>query len=284
MPYHQPTSQVVSLPIDTKQMNNSWKRKHIRKYNDGGSVSSSSSSDESTKPVHSRQESQHRQFNSGNYNNKDYINRNYNNSSNNNDNRKKKQHVAIDCEMVGVGEDGQFSSLARVCIVNYYGDIVLDLYVKQRQEVTSYRTFVSGITEEHLISNHAVEFEECRERVQQILKDKILVGHGLKNDLSALGVSHPWYQVRDTTKYKPFMKVRSKTGILLPRKLKELTKEWLEQDIQHPDRPHCPVEDARAALSLYRTVYRNWEKVVDYNMNRTTQIQNMQKGEEKPSE
>jgi len=271
---YQPRSQAVSLPIDTKQMDNSWTRKHIRKYSDAGSVSSSSSSssDESTKPVHSRQENQPRK----------YDNINCSNSSSNN--RKKKQHVAVDCEMVGVGEDGQFSSLARVCIVDYYGSIVLDLYVKQRQEVTNYRTFVSGITEEHLTSDHAVDFEECRERVQRILNDKILVGHGLKNDLSALNISHPWYQVRDTTKYKPFMKVGSKTGTMSPRKLKELAKERLEQDIQHPDRPHCPVEDARAALSLYRRVYRNWEKVVNYNMNRTTQIQNMQKGGDMPSE
>jgi len=248
-------------------------------------VSSSSSSDESNaQPLHSGQGNQRRPFNNSNYNNEEYINRNYDNSSDNNNDRKRKQHVAIDCEMVGVGEYGQFSSLARVCIVNYYGDIVLDLYVKQRQEVTDYRTFVSGITEEHLTSDHAVEFEECRERVQRILKDKILVGHGLKNDLSALGISHPWYQVRDTTIYEPFMKIRSKTGILLPRKLKELAKEWLGQDIQHPGQPHCPMEDARAALSLYRTVYRDWEKVVNYNvrnwemgadssMNRTTYFQ-----------
>jgi len=276
MSYH-PSRQIISVPIDAKQMENLRRRKHIRKYSDSGSVSSSSSSDESTKPVHNTQERQNHRVNNDNYYDKNYNNDSISYS-------KKKKHVAIDCEMVGVGEKGQRSSLARVCIVDFYGSILLDLYVKQRQEVTAYRTFVSGITKEHLTSDQAVEFEECRERVQKILDDKILIGHGLKNDLSVLEISHPWYQIRDTTKYKPFMKVQSKYGILLPRKLKELAKEWLGQDIQHSGRPHCPIEDARAALMLYRSAYRNWEKFILYSMNKTTHIQNMQQGEGRPSE
>jgi len=258
MSYH-PSRQIISVPIDAKQMENLRRRKHIRKYSDSGSVSSSSSSDESTKPVHNTHERQRQRVNNDNYYDKNYNNDSINYS-------KKKKHVAIDCEMVGVGEDGQRSSLARVCILDFYGNILLDLYVKQRQEVTTYRTFVSGITEEHLTSDQAVEFEECRERVQRILEDKILIGHGLEHDLSALEISHPWYQIRDTTKYIPFMKMQSKYGTLLPRKLKELAKDWLGQDIQHPGSPHCPVEDARAALTLYRSVYRNWEKVILYHM------------------
>jgi len=265
-------SQIVSLPIDTKQTKKKWKGNRPRKDSDDGSVSSSLSSDESTKPVSTRLENNYH-----NYNNS------YKRCSGNNF-RKKKQHVAIDCEMVGVGEGGQFSSLARVSIIDFYGNVVLDLYVKQRQEVVDYRTFVSGITMEHLTSDHAVEFEECLELVKKILKDKILVGHGLKNDLSALEISHPWHQIRDTTKFKPFMKIRSKTGLLSPCKLKELAKEWLGWDIQPHDRPHCPIEDARTALSLYKKVYRNWEKVVDYNMNRTRKIQNMQRRDDTPSE
>jgi RNA exonuclease 4 len=60
----------------------------------------------------------------------------------------KEQYIAIDCEMVGIGVDGQHSSLARVCMIDWDGNHLLDLYVRQRCEVTDYRTFVSGITEE----------------------------------------------------------------------------------------------------------------------------------------
>lgn len=53
--------------------------------------------------------------------------------------------------MVGVGIDGQESSLARVSIVNYHGAIQLDVFVKQKERVVDYRTQFSGIREKDLI-------------------------------------------------------------------------------------------------------------------------------------
>jgi RNA exonuclease 4 len=47
--------------------------------------------------------------------------------------------------MVGVGIDGAESSLARVSIVNFYGAILLDEFVRQRERVVDYRTQFSGI-------------------------------------------------------------------------------------------------------------------------------------------
>jgi len=47
--------------------------------------------------------------------------------------------------MVGVGIDGEESSLARVSIVNYHGAVLLDEVVKQRERVVDYRTEWSGI-------------------------------------------------------------------------------------------------------------------------------------------
>ena len=58
--------------------------------------------------------------------------------------------VAIDCEMVGVGYMGHESALARVSIVNYYGETLIDKYVKPRREIVDYRTPYSGITSKHL--------------------------------------------------------------------------------------------------------------------------------------
>lgn len=60
------------------------------------------------------------------------------------------KYVAIDCEMVGVGEGGIASALARVSLVNYHGAVLLDTYVKPMERVTDYRTFVSGIEPKHL--------------------------------------------------------------------------------------------------------------------------------------
>jgi hypothetical protein len=47
--------------------------------------------------------------------------------------------------MVGVGLEGEESSLARVSIVNFYGAVILDEFVKQRERVVDYRTQWSGI-------------------------------------------------------------------------------------------------------------------------------------------
>lgn len=56
------------------------------------------------------------------------------------------KHMAIDCEMVGIGATGEASALARVAIVNAFGQCVYDVFVKPREKVTDYRTHVSGIT------------------------------------------------------------------------------------------------------------------------------------------
>lgn len=53
--------------------------------------------------------------------------------------------------MVGVGIDGAESSLARVSLVNYYGAIQLDEFVRQRERVVDYRTQFSGVRESDMI-------------------------------------------------------------------------------------------------------------------------------------
>lgn len=53
--------------------------------------------------------------------------------------------------MVGVGPNGSESSLARASLVNYHGAIVFDSFVRQRERVTDYRTFVSGVRESDMI-------------------------------------------------------------------------------------------------------------------------------------
>ena len=58
--------------------------------------------------------------------------------------------IAIDCEMVGVGYEGNESALARISIVNYYGVTLMDKYVKPQRKITDYRTKFSGITPKHL--------------------------------------------------------------------------------------------------------------------------------------
>jgi RNA exonuclease 4 len=190
--------------------------------------------------------------------------------------------------MVGVGPGGYSSSAARVTIIDWYGNVMLDEYIQQTEPVTDYRTHVSGITEQDLSSKATMTLDECRFLVVELLQSRILVGHALKNDLRALGVTHPWWLVRDTAKYEPFMQVRFDDGILWPRKLKELVKERLSsgdgntsyKEFQTLGHPHCPLEDAWAALDLYKSVQTKWERVIQYKVERTNQITKKQEQEQ----
>ena len=165
----------------------------------------------------------------------------------------KSQYVALDCEMVGT-LTGK-SVCARVVLVDWKGRTVLDHYVRPAEKITDYRTFVSGITEEQI--EQAPTLEEVQPMVQAKLAGKILVGHGLSNDLECLGLEHPWHMIRDTALYEPFMKMHY--GKMNPRKLKDLTKEKLQRDIQVDGDAHSPVEDAIAALDLYKSHRPRWE-------------------------
>jgi RNA exonuclease 4 len=179
----------------------------------------------------------------------------------------------MDCEMVGVGPGGHRSALARVCIINWNGKKLMDSLVLPREPVTDYRTFVSGISRQDLESDGVLDVEECRSRVLELLEGKILVGHALKNDLHALGITHPWYDTRDTAKYEPFMKIRFDDGILWPRKLKELAKDKLGRDVQKLGASHSAFEDAKTALDLYKLVRLKWEKAMEYKINKTREIE-----------
>ena len=48
--------------------------------------------------------------------------------------------LALDCEMVGVGEEGRESRLARISIVDNKGSTLLDEFVKPDEKVIDYRT------------------------------------------------------------------------------------------------------------------------------------------------
>ena len=190
--------------------------------------------------------------------------------------------------MVGVGEGGFQSALARVVMINWSGQIVLDQFVRPSEPVTDYRTFVSGICPNDLQQPGVVDLATCRIRVLELLKGKILIGHGLENDLVALGICHPWHLIRNTAIWEPFMKLRpcvppppppqdhrylahplvahtpphAPQEVWLPRKLKELCSEHLKREIQVLGKPHDPFEDALAALDLYKMVRNQWEEVM----------------------
>ncbi|NWH62723.1 REXO4 exonuclease, partial [Geococcyx californianus] len=162
--------------------------------------------------------------------------------------------VAMDCEMVGVGPKGEDSIVARVSIVNQFGKCVYDKYVKPTEEVTDYRTAISGIRPENI--NTGEDFKTVQKEVADILNGRILVGHALRNDLKVLFLDHPKKKIRDTQRYKPF-KQRVKNS---RPSLKLLCEKLLNVQVQTSE--HCSIQDAQAAMRLYTLEKKNWEAAI----------------------
>ncbi|XP_058798224.1 RNA exonuclease 4 [Phymastichus coffea] len=161
--------------------------------------------------------------------------------------------VALDCEMVGIG-DGTDSMLARVSIVNRNGICIYDKYVKPTEEIVDYRTPVSGIRPHHLTNGE--DFKKIQKEVSEILKGRILVGHGLHNDLSVLFLTHPKRSQRDTSRYKLFRKITLGNT----PSLKKLASELLGVDVQSGE--HNSIEDARTAMQIYQLFRKKWENEI----------------------
>ncbi|NXD68098.1 REXO4 exonuclease, partial [Eolophus roseicapillus] len=167
--------------------------------------------------------------------------------------------VAMDCEMVGAGPKGEDSIVARVSIVNQFGKCVYDKYVKPTEEVTDYRTAVSGIRPENI--NTGEDFKTVQKEVADILNGRILVGHALRNDLKVLFLDHPQKKIRDTQRYKPF---RQRVGNGRPS-LKLLCEKLLNVQVQTSE--HCSVQDAQAAMRLYTLEKKKWEAAIKNKSN-----------------
>jgi RNA exonuclease 4 len=159
--------------------------------------------------------------------------------------------VALDCEMVGVGADGERSVLARVTIVNYHGQVLYDKYVRPRELVTDFRTEVSGVAKKHL--RNAADFLEVQKEVSDIVKGRVVVGHALSNDFRALLLpTPPFKMLRDSARCSLF-----KTEKVKHPKLSILARHHLGLVIQE-DR-HSSVEDAKTVMLLYRRYQKDWD-------------------------
>ncbi|KAJ3219526.1 3'-5' exonuclease [Dinochytrium kinnereticum] len=166
------------------------------------------------------------------------------------------RYLAIDCEMVGAGSNGTQSLLARISIVNYHGHVIMDEFVIPTEPVTDYRTNVSGITPalvDPSTNPNAKPFHYIQAEVSRLIKDKIVVGHALKNDFDVLLLSHPRNLTRDTSLFKPFRAFAKGRN----PSLKVLAKKVLNLDIQGGQ--HSSVEDSRVTMLLYKKVKAEWD-------------------------
>ncbi len=154
------------------------------------------------------------------------------------------KYLAVDCEMVGVGENGYEDALARVSVVDFNGRQVYDSFVRPVERVTDWRTHVSGVSPKHMRT--ARDFDQVQSQIAELLKGRILVGHDIKHDLGALKLDHPVKDLRDTAKFSGFKKY----GNGPKPALRVLAHELLGVEIQTGE--HSSIEDARVTMVLFR--------------------------------
>ncbi|KAI9767186.1 MAG: hypothetical protein M1839_004605 [Geoglossum umbratile] len=163
---------------------------------------------------------------------------------------KRREAVALDCEMVGVV--GGSSEVALLSAVDYLsGEVLVNSLVSPTKPVTGWRTQWSGITMEAMAT--AISRGETlngwqgarEELLRHIDAATILVGHALHNDLNVLRIIHT--QVVDSA-------VLAQNAIGIARwqwGLKQLCNELLHIDIQPNSRlGHDCLEDALAAREV----------------------------------
>lgn len=196
------------------------------------------------------------------------------------------QVLALDCERILTVEG---EKLARVSIVNFYGNIVFDTLVKpsdthsEDYKVLDYREWITGIKPIDL--QYAPSFNNIEPILRKIFKGKTIIGHSVGDDLSILkvDVERDSIEVRDVSKFELYTRTMEKDNwsqirrlaedgtspskvfippgeqnlhgsfLVMKRKLRDLADEFLNAKIQQGQ--HSSVIDARVALALYRLHY-----------------------------
>lgn len=157
--------------------------------------------------------------------------------------------LAIDCEMVS--DENDQDMLGRVSVVNFKLETVYDKFVKPTGTIGDYRTRFSGLRPSDL--ENGEDFGKVRKEVLNLIRNRIVVGHALNNDFKVLKLDHHRKLIRDSSTYEPFKKV---TDGKTPS-LKILVKNFFNENIQGGE--HSSVEDAKAAMKLYKMFRHEWE-------------------------
>ncbi|XP_018358829.1 PREDICTED: uncharacterized protein LOC108758389 isoform X2 [Trachymyrmex cornetzi] len=156
---------------------------------------------------------------------------------------------AMDCEMCFTL---QGLELARVSLVDLYGQVVYDTLVKPSAEIIDFNTKFSGITEDDMSNVTKTLPEVQNDLLNFIHAETILMGHSLGNDLKALRLIHK--NVVDTSAMFPHY-----LGLPYRNGLKTLARKVLNRKIQ--EETHNSIEDAQVVMDLVlRKAHYEWQQ------------------------
>ncbi len=182
-----------------------------------------------------------------------------------------KELVALDVEYYLSPVSGGHPT--HIAIVTENGDIAFNEFFK----VADTSILMSAEKKRHLKKHTLRNWSEYKEYISNFLKDKIVAGHDLEKDFKALGLNIADYETIDTAKIKEFMHIT-----YIPRKLKNITKEYLKRNIQPSSRTvHDALEDATATMDLikyYKSLQQSEDmpNLVEFVQSPTNYAKNME--------
>ncbi|ESK98480.1 rna exonuclease 4 [Moniliophthora roreri MCA 2997] len=145
--------------------------------------------------------------------------------------------------------------VARVSLASYYGEKLLDTFVRPTHTIFDYRASTTNLTPANLYN--APSFQEVQQEVAAIIRNKVVVGHKLWMFLSIMGLSHPALRTRDLALFLPLRrKLKSRRVV----ELEILVRVYMGRNlgIVFED----PLENARASMDLFRSCQDLFEGLV----------------------
>ncbi|KAF6766241.1 hypothetical protein DFP72DRAFT_11900 [Ephemerocybe angulata] len=145
--------------------------------------------------------------------------------------------------------------IARVTLVDYNGNTLLDTYVRPTYHITDYRSAQTGLDYSHLQA--APTFTQVQDAVARLIQNNILVGYRIWDFLSGIGLNHPAIDTRDMALYRPLRKrLKSRFLIELPTLVRWFIGKEIGRGYENS------LEDGVSSMELYQACQTRFESVI----------------------
>ncbi|GAB5360593.1 hypothetical protein AAMO2058_000641000 [Amorphochlora amoebiformis] len=155
--------------------------------------------------------------------------------------------VALCCGFVEVGVKGgdSMQKIARAVVVNLYGHVLFDEFVRPIGEIIEFNTKLSGVRSDDM--KRATSLPSCRQKLHSLLTNRIVVSYNIDRLTRELKLPIPKHLARDTRV------LCSGSRVSLPK----LAEDRLGLSVS----ARSPTEDARAAMAIYWSAKEEMERI-----------------------
>lgn len=109
-----------------------------------------------------------------------------------------KDRVFIDCEMANFmqADGNQASQVIALTILTYEGKILFSKYMKPNAQIQDPGTAIHGIRLDEIMT--AIPVDKIRNCIERLLKDKVIIGFAVRNDINVKKFRHQFFLLKKT--------------------------------------------------------------------------------------